>query len=172
MNFQPVIEYIENILREEKGVPGCDLQIMHEHEVLLRYHSGVSDYEGNTPISGDELYFMYSCTKPITCTAAMQLVEKGIIGLDDPVSKYLPAFKDVFLIKDGKKVAPNRTMTVRHLFTMSAGFDYNWQTAPIAEVLASPLCTLSREKAFFTVCAMMFWLQSLKQHAACVFPII
>lgn len=137
MNFQPVIEYIENILREEKGVPGCDLQIMHEHEVLLRYHSGVSDYEGNTPISGDELYFMYSCTKPITCTAAMQLVEKGIIGLDDPVSKYLPAFKDVFLIKDDKKVAPNRTMTVRHLFTMSAGFDYNWQTAPIAEVLAA-----------------------------------
>ena len=137
MDFQPVIEYIENILRNEKGVPGCDLQIMREHEVLLRYSSGASDYEGVVPISGDELYFMYSCTKPITCTAAMQLVEQGVVGLDDPVSKYLPAFKDVFLMKDGKQVAPTRTMTVRHLFTMSAGFDYNWETAPIREVRAA-----------------------------------
>lgn len=136
MDFQPVIAYVENVLRKEKGVPGCDLQVMRHHECLLRYSSGVTDYEGNTPVRGDELYFMYSCTKPMTCAAAMQLVERGLIELDVPVSTYLPEFKDVFLLRDGVKTAPSRTMTVRHLFTMSAGFDYNRDTAPIKRVIA------------------------------------
>lgn len=137
MDFKPVTDYIESFLRREKGVPSCDIQIMRSHETLLRYRSGVSDHEAKTPVTGDELYYMYSCTKPVTCAAAMQLVERGIISLDDPVSKYLPPFKDAFLLRDGKKVALKRTMTVRHLFTMSAGFDYNKNTDPIRAVIAA-----------------------------------
>lgn len=168
MDFTPVIEYVEKVLRAEKGVPGCDLQIMREHEVLLRYKSGASDYDGKVPILGDELYFMYSCTKPITCTAAMQLVEQGVIGLDDPVSKYLPAFKDAFLMRDGKRTAPEHTMTVRHLFTMTAGFDYNREAEPIQKVIAdnphagtmdiinafvrSPICFEPGERFQYSLC--------------------
>lgn len=137
MDFQPVIEYVENTLRKQKGVPCCDLQIMQRHECLLRYSSGFSDYEGKTPVRGDERYFMYSCTKPMTCAAAMQLVERGLIELDAPVSIYLPEFKDVFLLRDGVRTAPSRTMTVRHLFTMSAGFDYDFNTEPIKKVVAA-----------------------------------
>jgi CubicO group peptidase (beta-lactamase class C family) len=73
----------------------------------------------------------------MTCTAAMQLVERGVIGLDDPVSKYLPDFADCFLLKDGQKVRPEKTMTVRHLFTMSAGFDYDRATKPILDTIAA-----------------------------------
>lgn len=137
MDFSPVIEYVESVLRKEKKVPGCDLKIMRGHETLLRYSSGIRDYEGKEAIRPDDIYLMYSCSKPMTCAAAMQLVECGIIGLDDPVSKYLPEFKNAFLIKDGKRVAPKNTMTVRHLFTMSAGFDYNRDTQPIRDVIAA-----------------------------------
>lgn len=131
MNFTAVTEYVEKVLRAEMGVPGCDLRIMQDHKVLLRYQSGVSDYAGRVPVSDRDLYFMYSCTKPMTCAAAMQLVEQGVIGLDDPVERYLPEFSNVFLLKNGKKVKPQNTMTVRHLFTMTAGLDYNRETEPI-----------------------------------------
>lgn len=136
-DFSPVIKYVDNILCKEKKVPGCDLIIMRGHETLLRHSCGVRDYEGATPIQPDNIYFMYSCTKPMTCAGAMQLVEQSIISLDDPVSKYLPEFKNVFLIKDGKTIAPKNTMTVRHLFTMSAGLDYNRDTQPIRNTIAA-----------------------------------
>lgn len=137
MDFSPIIEYVENTLCKEKNVPGCDLKIMRGHETLLRYSSGVRDYAGTQAIRNDDIYLMYSCTKPMTCAAAMQLVERGVIGLDDPVYKYLPEFKNAFLMKDGKPVAPQNTMTIRHLFTMSAGFNYNRDTQPIRDVLAA-----------------------------------
>lgn len=135
MNFKPVIDYIENVLCKEKGVPGCDLKIMREHETVLRHSCGFSDYEKKTPVSEKDLYFLYSCTKPMTCTAAMQLFERGELNLDAPVSDYLPEYENVFLIKDGKKVVPKKTMTVRHLFTMSAGLDYDIDKKPIQDVL-------------------------------------
>ena len=135
MDFRPVIAYIEDVIRKEKNVPGCDLLIMKEHEILLRYKSGVSDYAGERPVQGNERYFMYSCSKPITCTAALQLAERGIIGLDDPVSRYLPEFADVFLLKDGDKVPASRVMTVRHLFTMSGGLDYDLFKEPVTALL-------------------------------------
>ena len=168
MDFTALTEYVEKVLREEKGVPGCDLQIMRGHEVLLRYKSGVCDYEGKKPVAGDEIYFMYSCTKPVTCAAVLQLVERGVIGLDDPVSRYLPAFADAFLLKDGKKVKPENTMTVRHLLTMTAGFDYNKEAEPIRNVcrenphadtqavveafVCSPLCFEPGEKFQYSLC--------------------
>lgn len=135
MDFTPVTDYIETVLRKEKGVPCCDVLIRREHETLLRYFSGVSDYEGKVPVRGDEVYYMYSCTKPITCTAAMQLVEQGRLLLDAPVSDYLPAYKNTFLLKDGKAVPTERTMTVRHLFTMSAGLNYDRDTEPLRQLI-------------------------------------
>lgn len=137
MEFQPIIEYIEQVLRKEKGVPCCDIKIMKEHNVLFRYLSGESDYEGQSKLTKENLYFLYSCTKPITCAAAMQLVEKNIISLDDPVAKYLPNFKNVFLLEGEKRVAPKNIMTIRHLFTMSAGFDYNFLSQPVLSLVNS-----------------------------------
>lgn len=137
MNFSPLIEYVENVLRKEKGVPACDLKVMRGHETVFRYASGASDYEGKTPVSPKDLYLIYSCTKPMTCAAALQLVEKGIIHLDDPVSKFLPDFAGAFLIRDGKNIPPKRPITIKHLFTMSAGLNYDRSTQPIRDVIAA-----------------------------------
>ncbi len=136
MIFQPIIDYIETVLRSEKGLPGCDIKIMRCHETLFRYQSGVCDYAGNKPVCGNELYFMYSCTKPITCAAALQLVEQGKLELDAPVSRYLPAYGAAFLLKGNTAVPVSHPITVRHLFTMSAGLSYNRETAPILQAIA------------------------------------
>ena len=137
MDFSPIIEYIENTLRKEMKLPGCDIKIMRNHETLFRYTSGTRDYAQEQAVRLDDVYLMYSCTKPITCTAAMRLVEEGIMGLDDPVHKYLPEFADVFLLKDGKPAPVQNTMTVRHLLTMSAGFNYDRDTQPLNDLIAA-----------------------------------
>lgn len=136
-NFKPVTDYIENVLHKEKGVPSCDILIYKNHEPVLRFFCGHSDYENKTPLNGNEIYNIYSCTKVMTCTAAMQLVERGIIGLDDPVSKYLPAYENAFVIKDGKQTKVSRPMTIRHLFTMSGGLDYDTKKQPILDLLSA-----------------------------------
>ena len=113
MDFLPIVDYIEEYFRSEKGIPSCDIRIMQDHKELFRYHSGHSDADGKNDINGDELYDLYSCTKPMTCTAALQLVEKGVIGLDEPVYKYLPEYKNAFVIKNGKAVTVGEKMTIR-----------------------------------------------------------
>ena len=65
---------------------------MKDHEVVFRHQAGHRDYEKTVPVDGTELYDIYSATKVITMTAVMQLVEKGILDLEDDVTKYLPAF--------------------------------------------------------------------------------
>lgn len=71
MDFTPIINYVTNILHKEKGVPGCDLKIVQNHKTLLRYFCGYSDYEGNQEVSKTDLYYMYSCTKLVTCVATL-----------------------------------------------------------------------------------------------------
>jgi len=134
-NFSKVDEYIYRHLHQECSVPSCDVLICRDHEILHRYSCGWNDYAHTVPVNGRELYDMYSCTKPVTVTAAMRLVEEGKLALDAPVSNYLPEWKDAYLLEDGKRVAPRRAATIRHLFTMSAGLDYNFSKEPILEVI-------------------------------------
>ena len=136
MDFQPIVDYIEEYFRSEKGIPSCDIRIMQDHKELFRYHSGHSDADGKNDINGDELYDLYSCTKPMTCTAALQLVEKGVIGLDEPVYKYLHEYKNAFVIKNGKAVTVGEKMTIRQLFMMAGGLDYDLWKAPLRELIA------------------------------------
>ena len=107
------------------GVPGFDLAVYKDGECIVRYANGYSDLENKIPISGNERYYIYSCSKPITCVAAMQLWEKGLFSLDDKLSDYMPEFRDMnVLTENGIKKAENPIL-IEHLFTMRAGFDYN-----------------------------------------------
>ncbi|MFC3579769.1 serine hydrolase domain-containing protein [Sphingomonas hylomeconis] len=76
----------------------------------------------------DSLWRVYSMTKPITGIAAMLLVEDGKIKLDDPVSKFIPAFKNMTVLDspDSLKSHPAKTpITIRMLLTHSAGLGYS-----------------------------------------------
>src|SRR6201982_1355019 len=57
-------------------------------------HSGHRDKEAGLEVTPDTLWRIYSMTKPITSVAAMMLYEEGRFELTDPVSKFIPAFKD------------------------------------------------------------------------------
>lgn len=109
----------------ELGVPGCSISIRKDHKEIYRYICGVRDRDTRVPMNGEEYFYIFSCTKPITVAAAMQLMEKGIISLDTRVADILPEFGDVTVDENGTLVPPNEPITVHHLMTMSAGLNYN-----------------------------------------------
>ncbi len=77
----------------------------------------------------DSLWRVYSMTKPVTATAAMMLIEQGKLGLDDPVSKYIPAFAHMRVLTDPDHSLASRPaarpITIRNLLTHTAGLGYN-----------------------------------------------
>ncbi|AJP73268.1 serine hydrolase domain-containing protein [Sphingomonas hengshuiensis] len=77
----------------------------------------------------DSLWRVYSMTKPITGIAAMILVEEGKLKLDQPISDFIPAFKDMKVLVDPAKDLTSRPatrpITVRNLLTHTAGLGYN-----------------------------------------------
>ena len=124
----------------EQGMPLCGITVRKNHEKLFEY--GVN-------VANDQRLFLYSCSKPITIAGVMRLYERGLIGLDDPVAKYLPAYADAFVMKDGVKAKPDTVMTIRHLMTMTAGLNYDLKTDPIRKTIAEGKTdTLSIVNAF------------------------
>ena len=65
-----------NAFVSDYGTPGVDCIIYKDHEVVFRHSAGMSDIENGRKVSGDELYYIYSMTKMLTCTAALQLLER------------------------------------------------------------------------------------------------
>ena len=127
--FSEVENYVLELC-EKKKLPLIDVLVMKDNKELYRFYTGYD----KAP-TGKEDLCLFSCTKPVTVVAAMQLCEAGVIALDDPVEKYIPAFGDAFLIDEkGEKRPPKTPITIRHLFTMSAGIDYNRETPEIRSV--------------------------------------
>lgn len=125
MEFDKITEYLDSLIDDKKS-PGLDCIITKDHEQIYRHCAGMSDIANNVPINGTEKYMIFSMTKMVTCTCALQLLEKGKYQLDDPLSKYMPEFADMRVKRKLGRPKPSETpITIRHLFSMSAGLDYN-----------------------------------------------
>ncbi len=90
---------------------------------------GKRNVERNLPMTADTQFRLYSMTRAVSAAAILTLVDEGKLRLDDPVSKYIPAFGNMPVIKalDAEKITtePQRTpMTVFHLFTYTSGLGY------------------------------------------------
>ena len=109
----------------ELGVPGFDLAVFKDGECILRHMNGYSDLENKIKMQGNEKYYIYSCSKPITCTAALQLYEKGLFSLDDKLSDYMPEFSEMTVQTENGIKKAEKPILIKHLFEMSAGFSYN-----------------------------------------------
>ena len=133
MDFSRLTEYMNYL--DKLNVPGCDLAVYRDHELIYRHQAGYRDLARTEPMQGDEAFFLYSATKVFTTCAAMQLIEQGKMNLDDPVSAYLPAYAHL-TVKDGDTVRPAKTvMTVRHLMSMQSGLNYNTEIPAIEKVM-------------------------------------
>ena len=107
------------------GLPGFDLIVYHKGECILRHTNGYSDLENKIPMNGKERYNIYSCSKGITCTAALQLYEKGLFSLEDKLSDYMPEFLEMTVKTESGIKKAEKPILIKHLFEMTAGFSYN-----------------------------------------------
>ncbi len=96
---------------------------------LFPASGAIADGAGQPVADADSLWRVYSMTKPITGMAAMMLVEDGKLGLDDPLSKYIPAFKTMTVATSPDTSLATRPattpITIRMLLTHTAGLGYS-----------------------------------------------
>ncbi|MEA2859671.1 MAG: hypothetical protein QOC72_1710 [Methylobacteriaceae bacterium] len=120
---------------EKAIVPGGVLMIFKDGQRVYDRIWGERDPQTKAPMTTDAIFRIYSMSKPITTVAAMMLVEEGRLALEEPVSKYIPAFKDVKVgvenkESDGKTsldlVAPKKPMTVQDLMRHTSGITYGF----------------------------------------------
>ena len=151
-NFDSVREFLDTFL--ETGLPGFDCVIYHEGKCVLRHWNGFSSVEEKIPMKGNELYNIYSCSKPITVTAALMLYERGLLKLEDKLSDYIPEFSEMYImdakaeagstdginltfeekVQTGALRKAKNPITIRHLFSMKAGFSYDTNSPAILQV--------------------------------------
>jgi len=106
-------------LRELKdaGIVGSSFVFLKDNKIVGREFFGTANLEKNQPVDENTIYHWASNTKPFTGIAIMQLRDRGLLKLDDPVTKYLPELKAVH-----NPFGDMSGITIRHLMTHSAGF--------------------------------------------------
>jgi CubicO group peptidase (beta-lactamase class C family) len=132
------LDRIDAVLKDdvEKGkLAGATLLIARKGKVAYFKTFGMQNKEAGISMEKDSIFRIYSMTKPFVSVATMILMEEGKLRLSDPVSKYIPAFKDVQVAVYGKDAEgkdtvttekPTTVMTVFHLLTHTSGLTYGW----------------------------------------------
>jgi len=133
LNQKILADYLDSL--GKCGIPGCDCVVYRGHEPVFRHITGYSDSIKTRPLTNTNTYWLFSASKLFTCTAVMQLAEKGRIRLDAPVSEYLPEYGDL-MVKNGSAVERAKNiMTIRHLLSMQSGLNYNLEAPSILKIL-------------------------------------
>src|SRR5687767_998260 len=130
------LERISEWLRDQSAknvIPGAVTMIVRHGKIAYFESVGLLDPETKAPMTKDAIFRIYSMSKPITSVAVMMLAEQGKITLDEPIAKYIPAFKDVKVGveskgEDGKPkldlTAANRPITIQDLLRHTSGLTY------------------------------------------------
>ena len=137
MSLKQALDSMLSEAVDQKLIPGVVAIATDRDSAIYQGAFGVRSLGHSGEMSIDAVALLASMTKAITATAAMQLVERGLIGLDDPISQKLPALASVQVLdgfgSDGKAIlrAPRRQLTLRHLLTHTSGFGYDFLSADI-----------------------------------------
>lgn len=127
------LERYENFLKSEINegrIPGAVSLVFRKGEIVHEASYGYSSLDDKNPMGQDNIFHIMSMTKPIVTVAFMMLYEEGHFFLTDPVSKYLPQFKDLKVAKDvnqgkdGATEPANKEVTIHQVLTHTAGFSH------------------------------------------------
>ena len=128
MNFEKLEKLMDRFVAEGYA-PGNTIKVYFGKNKVFDYSCGYSDIDKKTKMTGNEYFNLYSCSKIATVTAALQLVEQGIILLNDPLYEYIPEYKDMYIkTENGELIKAKRDIKILNLFNMTAGLTYNMNT--------------------------------------------
>ncbi|MBN9085734.1 MAG: beta-lactamase family protein [Reyranella sp.] len=121
-------------------LPGLLVAVMRKGELAFAETYGKADVERNKPVRPDTIYRIYSMTKPLTSTAIMMLYEEGRFQLDNPISKFIPAFANQRVCVGGSRgkletVPAERDITFRDLLSHTSGLTYGFMEATPVDAL-------------------------------------
>ena len=122
---------METHVAQQKIAGGVTLLARHGKIAHLGVY-GMMDVEAEKPMTPDTIFRIASMTKPITSVAVMMLYEEGHFRLNEPVSKYIPAFKEMRVMppesaEDSAQPVPaTRQITIWNLLTHTSGLTYQW----------------------------------------------
>ncbi len=118
--------YIEN-----PSMPGGVFLIARKGKIAYFKSHGRKTLDQSTPYKNDDIFRIASMTKAVTTTAIMQLYENGMLGLDDPIHYYIPAFKEMKIVdtfngadSSYTTIPAKKDITIRHLLTHTSGITY------------------------------------------------
>ena len=120
------IDAVAQRMVDDKKLAGCVIAVARNGKPAYFKSFGKADIAADKPMTNDTIFRIYSMTKSVATAGALMLVEEGKVGLDDPVSKYVPELKAVKVYKEGGNEKPKRQPTVRDLMRHTAGLTYGF----------------------------------------------
>ncbi len=142
-NYYKIMDRILKSEVEEGSVAGNSALVLIDGKEVYYNEFGYADAEKGIPMKRDTIIRLFSMTKPITAVATMIAQERGLIDLNDPLSKYLPEYADMKVLKevtsnDGEvkyeEVPASRPITLMNLLTMTSGIPYGEEWEGCSEV--------------------------------------
>lgn len=127
--LQRIDRHLKENYLDAGRIPGALTLVARRGEIEHFSAQGLMDVERKKPVTQDTIYRIYSMSKPITSVALMMLYEEGRFQLTDPVSDFLPEWKDTEVwvsgeYPDSRTRPPDRPMTVRDLLSHQSGLTY------------------------------------------------
>lgn len=117
-------------LVDEGRLAGIQTAIVR-HDKLVQFDSyGFSDIAGEKTLGKNDIFRIFSMTKPIVSVALMQLYEQGKFALDDPLHKFIPAFENVMVYTDSMLIPAQRPIRIIDLLRHSSGYSYGRSSYP------------------------------------------
>ena len=129
LNFEKMKENVRSHVSAVIGqriLPCASLLVYQENEGFYREEFGFSDISKREMLKSDAMFRLASMSKPITAVAALILMDRGLLSLDDPIAKYLPEFSKLFIgkIKNDEvveEIEVKTAVTIKELLTHSSG---------------------------------------------------
>lgn len=128
------LTWIDEMLQKsvsDGDIPGVVALVARNGRIVYHKAFGMADNESGRELEKDAIFRIASQTKAITSTAVLMLWEEGRFQLDDPISKYIPEFKNPTVLQDFKyadtsysSMPANKEITIRHLLTHTSGIGY------------------------------------------------
>jgi CubicO group peptidase (beta-lactamase class C family) len=139
-NSEAIDAYLDRAVATTK-IPGVVALAVDANGVIYDHATGHQNVAANVPMAMDTIFNIASMTKPIATAAIMMLVDEGKLDLDDPISKYVPAFanKPVFATFDASDATyttrpATSEVTIRQLLSHSSGLAYGFASDTIARL--------------------------------------
>jgi len=137
--LERITDHLNRNYIEPGKIAGCQVAVSRHGHLAYSRSLGQMDRERAKPMADDTIFRIYSMSKPITSVALMTLYERGYFQLDDPVSRYIPEWKDhkVWVSGQGDQMqtaAPTTPMSFRHVLSHTGGLTYG----SLLETLGSP----------------------------------